>query len=656
MVGPLRADLLRPVQRPALLGCQHGSGGHSGQTYFVQCSDDLIHWSYVPVIETGNAAVIEYGFTCTNDHFFLRLRYTNAATGGNPDTADFDGDGLTNAQEINETGPHTDPLEADTDGDGFQDGLEVQLDTDPLEEQENPSVVALAKQSTINSLLTNYQFLLASSSTSLEDRAWAWNQWNNFATLLQQYLDSIDPQFISPSAFANIDSIQADLQESRTAAGGSPAAPPYIIVATQTKRVSNYWWQWNGDQGGNVETYDQINGFQNNNGFFPNQAHAIIQNLPYPSGFTFGNSSSSTPTASAWFDSQFGLAEQLEEAAESRFTLLANGNLRQRYGHAFVNVMTSFDFRNSVYMQPAVVGVGKLEIPVGGSTSTVTELTHPSFIDGVSRWVRSCPIEIKSQTPPYGYELFNPNFVSLLRPVDNIMAVWPDQDLNIILDLHGVGTNFDVLDQINITWNVEGTAAPQSGATQANLRWTTPSNSNRITVTVSFNNQGSLQAASKSAFVDVPDVGTISEGWAKLADPYGAATAGIWASNALAQTRVWGDNRGHDEVNAMLHSGWNALMASDDVLGPAKALFFSSAHEYTNKTSGAVACESDMDLHNNYVGSTVVHSFGSGRPNESEIWDDLIAKLKNGDLYVVDDTNYQFLLVRSNTRVKFYPW
>ncbi|MBQ7722131.1 MAG: hypothetical protein IJT64_04410, partial [Kiritimatiellae bacterium] len=45
-------------------------------------------------------------------------------------TGDFDGDGLTDWQEVIQH--HTDPREADTDGDGVDDGLEVRNGTDPL--------------------------------------------------------------------------------------------------------------------------------------------------------------------------------------------------------------------------------------------------------------------------------------------------------------------------------------------------------------------------------------------------------------------------------------------------------------------------------------------------------------------------------------------
>ena len=70
--------------------------GKNAQTYFIQQSDDLITWTYMPIIESGAAAVTEYGFTSTAAHLFFRLRHTSAATGGDPETADFDGDGLSN--------------------------------------------------------------------------------------------------------------------------------------------------------------------------------------------------------------------------------------------------------------------------------------------------------------------------------------------------------------------------------------------------------------------------------------------------------------------------------------------------------------------------------------------------------------------------------
>ena len=116
----------------------HDSGSHytfswwgrSGRTYFLQHSEDLQTWIYFPdVIESGANWPLSYGFSVSGpSRFFLRLRYTNIPT-GNPSAADFDGDGLSNFDELQRG---TDPLNPDTDGDGVNDGIEVLQGRNPL--------------------------------------------------------------------------------------------------------------------------------------------------------------------------------------------------------------------------------------------------------------------------------------------------------------------------------------------------------------------------------------------------------------------------------------------------------------------------------------------------------------------------------------------
>ena len=106
--------------------------GVPGWTYFVQVSDPADHlktWTFAPIIEGGNNEPISYEIDEPPDGLpdkgFFRLKYTDQVPGPNEtlDTADFDGDGLTNWDEINIH--HTDPLNPDTDGDGMPDGWEV---------------------------------------------------------------------------------------------------------------------------------------------------------------------------------------------------------------------------------------------------------------------------------------------------------------------------------------------------------------------------------------------------------------------------------------------------------------------------------------------------------------------------------------------------
>ncbi len=73
--------------------------GRTGRTYFIQHTEDLILWNWVPVVESGDDAVKEWGLTTTADKFFLRLRYTDIPT-TDPENDDFDGDTVPNLFEI----------------------------------------------------------------------------------------------------------------------------------------------------------------------------------------------------------------------------------------------------------------------------------------------------------------------------------------------------------------------------------------------------------------------------------------------------------------------------------------------------------------------------------------------------------------------------
>ncbi len=102
--------------------------GQSGHTYFIQHSEDPREpWQWFPVIESGNDSVREWGFTTSGDRFFVRLRHTDIAT-SDPENDDFDGDGLSNMQELL---LGTDPFNADTDGDDLSDLLELASGANP---------------------------------------------------------------------------------------------------------------------------------------------------------------------------------------------------------------------------------------------------------------------------------------------------------------------------------------------------------------------------------------------------------------------------------------------------------------------------------------------------------------------------------------------
>jgi hypothetical protein len=99
--------------------------GRIGRTYFIQTTTDLLSaWIYKTEVEPGENLVIPYGFTASSDKYFLRLKYTDIPT-NDPADADFDGDGISNIDELNAgLDPLTELSNRDLDGDGLPDDWE----------------------------------------------------------------------------------------------------------------------------------------------------------------------------------------------------------------------------------------------------------------------------------------------------------------------------------------------------------------------------------------------------------------------------------------------------------------------------------------------------------------------------------------------------
>ena len=128
--GSLAAD---PVVQPQMSLSEGASDswnldwqGISGRTYFLQHSIDMINWEYAPMIFYGED-IHSFGSRYTDSKKFFRLHYDDRAT-DDPETDDFDGDGLSNLFEVQYL--HTDPYvpnsgALDSDGDGLADAWEM---------------------------------------------------------------------------------------------------------------------------------------------------------------------------------------------------------------------------------------------------------------------------------------------------------------------------------------------------------------------------------------------------------------------------------------------------------------------------------------------------------------------------------------------------
>ena len=126
LLGP---SLVHSEPKPKLLA-EHNQRfmhwqGRPGDTYFVQWSADLVNWSFLPIIYSGDGSAIAHELPDGQGHFFTRLKWTDIPDGGNPYVRDFDEDGLSSLEELTGLYP-TDPLNRDTDGDLLADGWELE--------------------------------------------------------------------------------------------------------------------------------------------------------------------------------------------------------------------------------------------------------------------------------------------------------------------------------------------------------------------------------------------------------------------------------------------------------------------------------------------------------------------------------------------------
>lgn len=282
------------------------------------------------------------------------------------------------------------------------------------------------------------------------------------------------------------------------------------------------------------------------------------------------------------------------------------------------------------------------------------------------------PLEIKAASIPYLNEDDDPLPVS--GSVDGILAVWRDgargTELKIVIELPSAFVAN--LPPSFITWVAEdyNTVIPDNSL-EHTFSW--PSHFGRKKITITFPKAG----FDHEIWVDIPDVGSVSEPDAKVDLILNSDPVLLWAY--AQEAREWSEAQTElspAKRNALKHSYWCALGASDERLGKNVTLDFARAHEFTNKekdqdnfsdTLGAY--NNTMDLFNNEMGANCelskivslrVSEFGfipTKLPDKPAIQQLLLRKLSRGLLLIWDgegsadsDKTNRFLIKSDGTR------
>jgi hypothetical protein len=104
--------------------------GRVGRTYVIMTSEDLIHWTYVPILEVGADQTIAWGFTSTAPKFFVKAGY-RPSPDGDPYNVDLNGNGMADNWELQYFGAFGQSASADPDGDGRSNLTEYLMGTNP---------------------------------------------------------------------------------------------------------------------------------------------------------------------------------------------------------------------------------------------------------------------------------------------------------------------------------------------------------------------------------------------------------------------------------------------------------------------------------------------------------------------------------------------
>jgi uncharacterized membrane protein len=218
---------------------------------------------------------------------------------------------------------------------------------------------------------------------------------------------------------------------------------------------------------------------------------------------------------------------------------------------------------------------------------------------------------------------------------DNLFAVWPSEDFTVKVKLPD---SFQ-LPAAFIKWVVPDETIPYN-TTEHTFSWNT-TGAKRIKVQVSD--------SEFTVWVDLPNVGTVTQGAALLTvGPITAAAIVLYGTEARDYAN---QNYGvTPKRDAIRHSYWTALCASDILVDIEGVIYVTTAHEYNNKwgydefgnpVAKEQAFNSTMDLRSNLLGSSTVHTQVTGGPDRDAILIDLLNQYDLGLMWIYDGEGSQ---------------
>ena len=225
---------------------------------------------------------------------------------------------------------------------------------------------------------------------------------------------------------------------------------------------------------------------------------------------------------------------------------------------------------------------------------------------------------------------------------DNLFATWPNEQFRVNVNI--LPTSFaNNLPEGFIKWSVAGYTIPDN-TTEHTFSWTSTGIKE---ITVEFPSSG----ITKKIRVDVPGVGILSQGAA--ATLIGTPSVFVLAN---AQEAIDYSNNNFSvgpQRDAFRHAYWMSLSVSQLGVAQWEALLISTGHEHDNRDDDhQQAFNSTMDLHNNSIGSGIIHTTLMGTPDTTPIRNDVIQQYTNGGLWIWAgggaEGNSEGILVKSN--------